>query len=82
MTCGLTCPNFRLLCLSNNVFGTLSINFGGIMALDVYLQIDGIKGESADSAHQGWIEVTSAHWGVTQPRSATASTGGGHSAER
>lgn len=52
------------------------------MALDVYLQIDGIKGESADSAHQGWIEVTSAHWGVTQPRSATASTGGGHSAER
>lgn len=52
------------------------------MALDVYLQIDGIKGESTDSAHQGWIEVASAHWGVTQPRSATASTGGGHTAER
>lgn len=52
------------------------------MALDVYLQIDGIKGESTDSAHQGWIEVGSAHWGVTQPRSATASTGGGHTAER
>lgn len=52
------------------------------MAIDVYLQIDGIKGESADSAHQGWIEVTSAHWGVTQPKSATASTGGGHTAER
>jgi type VI secretion system secreted protein Hcp len=52
------------------------------MALDVYLQIDGIKGESADSAHQGWIELTSAHWGVVQPRSATASTGGGHTAER
>jgi type VI secretion system secreted protein Hcp len=28
------------------------------MALDMYLQIDGIKGESADSAHQGWIEVS------------------------
>ncbi|HEV7816821.1 MAG TPA: type VI secretion system tube protein Hcp, partial [Janthinobacterium sp.] len=52
------------------------------MAIDVYLQIDGIKGESADSAHQGWIEVSSAHWGVTQPRSATASTSGGHTAER
>jgi type VI secretion system secreted protein Hcp len=52
------------------------------MALDVYLQIDGIKGESTDSAHPGWIEVTSAHWGVTQPRSASVSTGGGHSAER
>ena len=52
------------------------------MAIDAYLQIDGIKGESADSAHQGWIELTSAHMGVTQPRSATASTGGGHTAER
>jgi type VI secretion system secreted protein Hcp len=52
------------------------------MAIDAYLQIDGIKGESADSAHQGWIELTSAHWGVTQPRSATVSTSGGHSAER
>ena len=27
-----------------------------IMAIDAYLQIDGIKGESADSVHQGWIE--------------------------
>lgn len=52
------------------------------MAIDVYLQMDGIKGESLDSAHQGWIELTSAHWGVTQPRSATASTAGGHTAER
>ena len=52
------------------------------MAIDVYLQIDGIKGESQDSAHQGWIEITSAQWGVMQPRSATASTGGGHTAER
>ena len=52
------------------------------MAIDAYLQIDGIKGESADSAHQGWIELSSAHWGVIQPRSATASTGGGHTAER
>jgi type VI secretion system secreted protein Hcp len=45
-------------------------------------KIDGIKGESADSAHPGWIEITSTHWGVTQPKSATASTGGGHTAER
>lgn len=52
------------------------------MAIDVYLQIEGIKGESADSAHQGWIEITSVHWGVTQPRSASVSTAGGHSAER
>lgn len=52
------------------------------MAIDVYLQIDGIRGESTDFGHQGWIEVTSAHLGVNQPRSATASTAGGHTAER
>ncbi|MBG6222911.1 MULTISPECIES: type VI secretion system tube protein Hcp [unclassified Janthinobacterium] len=52
------------------------------MAIDVYLQIDGIKGESTDSGHSGWIEITSAQWGVTQPKSATASTAGGHTAER
>lgn len=52
------------------------------MALDVYLQIDGIKGESQDDKHKDWIEVTGIHWGVYQPRSATASTSGGHTAER
>ncbi|TFW35556.1 Hcp family type VI secretion system effector [Massilia horti] len=52
------------------------------MAIDVYLQIDGIKGESQDSGHQGWIELASASWGVIQPRSTTVSTGGGHTSER
>jgi type VI secretion system secreted protein Hcp len=52
------------------------------MAIDVYLQIDGIKGESADDKHKDWIECKSVSFGVKQPRSATASTGGGHTAER
>jgi type VI secretion system secreted protein Hcp len=52
------------------------------MAIDVYLQIDGIKGESTDDKHRDWIECASVHWGLHQPRSATASTGGGHTAER
>lgn len=52
------------------------------MAIDVYVQIDGIQGESADSAHQGWIEATGINWGVHQPKSTTASTAGGHTAER
>lgn len=52
------------------------------MAIDVYLQIEGIKGESADDKHKDWIECSSVHWGVMQPKSATASTGGGHTAER
>jgi type VI secretion system secreted protein Hcp len=48
------------------------------MAADAYLQIDGIKGESADSAHQGWIELISTSWGVTQPTVDSMSTAGGH----
>ncbi|NRR30319.1 type VI secretion system tube protein Hcp [Oxalobacteraceae bacterium] len=52
------------------------------MAIDVYLQIDGIKGESGDSTHKDWIECKSVQWEVLQPKSATASTGGGHTAER
>jgi len=38
---------------------------GKFMAIDAYLQIDGIKGESQDSTHQGWIELTSAQWGCS-----------------
>jgi type VI secretion system secreted protein Hcp len=52
------------------------------MAIDVYLYIEGIKGESADDRHKDWIECKSVNWGVEQPKSATASTGGGHTAER
>ncbi|MEW7849411.1 type VI secretion system tube protein Hcp [Massilia aurea] len=44
--------------------------------------MDGIKGESQDDKHRDWIEITGIHWGVHQPRSATSSTGGGHTAER
>lgn len=35
------------------------------MATDVYLQIDGIKGESQDDKHKDWIEVTGIHWAST-----------------
>lgn len=52
------------------------------MAIDVYLQIDGIKGESADNTHKDWIECLAVDFGVLQPRSATASSAGGHTAER
>lgn len=52
------------------------------MATDVYLQLDGIKGESQDERHVGWIECLTVNWALTQPKSATASTAGGHTAER
>lgn len=52
------------------------------MAIDIYLQIEGIQGESMDDTHKKWMECSQVHWGVHQTRSATASTGGGHTAER
>ncbi len=52
------------------------------MAIDIYLQLEGIKGESADSQHYGWIECELADWIITQPKSASSSSNGGHTAER
>lgn len=48
------------------------------MAIDAYLQIGDIKGESLDEKHRGWIEVKNVDWGVTQPRAIAVSTAGGH----
>jgi len=46
-----------------------------IPASDYLLEIDGIKGESADSKHKESIEIESFSWGATQ--GATRSSGGG-----
>jgi type VI secretion system secreted protein Hcp len=48
------------------------------MANDVYLQIDGIKGESTDDKHKDWIEVSNVNSGIHQPRAESVSTAGGH----
>ena len=45
------------------------------MAVDVFLKINGIPGESADSKHKGEIDVLSYSWGLTQ--TGTMSYGGG-----
>jgi type VI secretion system secreted protein Hcp len=47
------------------------------MALDAYLQIEGIKGESTDSAHKDWIEIFNVAWSIHQPRATSTSTAGG-----
>jgi len=52
------------------------------MAFDAFLKVDGIPGESSDSAHAEWIEVLSYSSGVSQTASASASSGGGASSER
>jgi type VI secretion system secreted protein Hcp len=45
------------------------------MAVDMFLKLDGIKGESKDTKHKEWIDVLAWSWGASQ--SGTAHMGGG-----
>jgi type VI secretion system secreted protein Hcp len=45
------------------------------MAVDIFLKLDGIKGESADAKHKEEIDVLAWSWGMSQ--SGTMHTGGG-----
>jgi len=45
------------------------------MAVDMFLKLEGLKGESADDAHKDEIDVLAWSWGVSQ--SGTMHTGGG-----
>ncbi len=47
------------------------------MAVDIFLKIDSIKGDSVDDKHKGEIEVLSWSWGVTQTGTTHSGTGGG-----
>ena len=47
------------------------------MAVDIFLKIDGIPGESKDSKHKDSLEVLSWSWGVSQPGSMSTGGGGG-----
>ena len=47
------------------------------MAYDVFLTIDGIKGDSTDEAHKEWIEILSFSHGLSQPGGGSASAEGG-----
>ncbi|NYS29455.1 MULTISPECIES: type VI secretion system tube protein Hcp [unclassified Pantoea] len=47
------------------------------MAIDMYLKVDGITGESKDSNHTGWIDIDSFSWGASQPGNMSVGGGGG-----
>ncbi|HWA24642.1 MAG TPA: type VI secretion system tube protein Hcp [Lacunisphaera sp.] len=47
------------------------------MASDIFLKIEGIKGESEDSKHGGEIELLSWSWGESNTSSSTKSSGAG-----
>lgn len=52
------------------------------MALDAFLKIDGIPGESSDDKHKDWIEIQALDLSAIQPVSNVASTAGGATAGR
>ena len=45
------------------------------MAVDYFLQITGIEGESMDAKHKGWLDVESWSWGETNRRARPAEAG-------
>ena len=47
------------------------------MAIDIFLKIDGVSGESKDSNHKDWIDVRDFTWGADQPATLTSGGGGG-----
>jgi len=47
------------------------------VAVDYFLKIDGVSGESADSKHKGEIELESFSWGETNTVSGPGGGGGG-----
>jgi type VI secretion system secreted protein Hcp len=51
---------------------------------DIYVKFDTplLKGESTDKEHKDWVEIHSWTHSIRQPKSATASSAGGHTAER
>ena len=55
-------------------------NPGKLLAVDAFLKIDGIKGESTDDKHKDEIDVIS--WSFGETNSGTAHTGGGGGAGR
>jgi type VI secretion system secreted protein Hcp len=47
------------------------------MAQDIFIKIDGIKGESLDNTHKGEIEILSWDWDVAQESTMHSGSGGG-----
>jgi type VI secretion system secreted protein Hcp len=46
-------------------------------AIDYFLQISGIAGESTDAKHKGWLDVDSWSWGESHSSSGGGGAGGG-----
>jgi type VI secretion system secreted protein Hcp len=47
------------------------------MAVDMFLKIEGVKGESTVDGHEGEIDIYGWHWGMSNSGSMHVATGGG-----
>ncbi|EGT4388898.1 type VI secretion system tube protein Hcp [Cronobacter sakazakii] len=47
------------------------------MAIDMFLKVEGVTGESKDANHASWIDVLSFNWGAAQPGNMAVGGGGG-----
>lgn len=45
------------------------------MAVDMFLKIEGVEGESQDESHKNEIQIDSFSWGASNPSSVTQGTG-------
>jgi type VI secretion system secreted protein Hcp len=52
------------------------------MAVDMFLKLDGVDGESVDVKYQKWIEVLSFSWGISDGSKATNPPGKSPNAKR
>lgn len=52
------------------------------MAINKFIEIDGIPGESSNDAHKNWIEVIEYFHKVSQPTTGSTSSSGARTAER
>lgn len=46
------------------------------MVIDMFMEIDNTVGESKDSNHKGWTDITSFSWGASQPSHISVRGGG------
>ena len=47
------------------------------MAVDMFLDLDGVKGESVDKAHKGKIDILAWQWGLSNTGTFHHGSGGG-----
>jgi type VI secretion system secreted protein Hcp len=66
----------RLLLCIGLTAGALLAQAPAQAAVDSFLMLDGIKGESTDKTHQDWIEISSFSFGVSHPTTIGSGTSG------